>query len=92
MRYAARTDGLHAEIRDTLRALGWLVADTSRLGGWVDLVAVKGTRYGLIEVKTALSAKGRVRKTRRQEDMQAQGWPITILRTRDEAITWATER
>lgn len=91
MRYAAKVDSTHAEIRDTLRSLGWLVHDTSRLGGFVDLVALKGSRFGLIEVKTAQSKKGTVRKTRSQRQLVEDGWPVVVLRTADEAIAWASQ-
>lgn len=89
---AARTDKAHAAIRDALRDMGWLVADTSNLGGFVDLVAVSPNcqRYGLIEVKTRLSKRGRVQRTKAQDELLAKGWPITTLCTVSEAIQWAT--
>lgn len=52
MRRAARTDGNHAEVIETLRRCGWHVHDTSGLGGgWFDCVAAKGGRIALIEIK-----------------------------------------
>jgi Holliday junction resolvase-like predicted endonuclease len=90
-RYAARTDKSHEGIREALRAMGWLVHDTSRLGGFVDLVVSKGGHTVLVEVKTALSKRGTVRKTRRQVDMLEQGWPIVTLCDVDQAIQWAQQ-
>jgi predicted RecB family endonuclease len=90
-RYAAKVDANHQGIREALRAMGWLVHDTSRLGGFVDLVVSKGGHTVLVEVKTALSKRGTVRKTRRQDAMVEAGWPVVILRNVDEAIQWAQQ-
>src|SRR5574341_154854 len=52
MRVRAKVDRNHAEIIETLRKCGWYVYDSSRLGrGFPDLVAAKGERLELIEVK-----------------------------------------
>jgi len=53
-RQAAKTDTYHAETRDTLRSLGYIVIDTSRMGeGYPDLVAVDPEgKVTLIEVKS----------------------------------------
>lgn len=54
MRTKARVDLNHREVIDALRAAGWRVADTSRLGGgFPDLFAFKpGRGWRAIEVKT----------------------------------------
>lgn len=52
MKRRARVDANHAEVRDALRAAGWTVIDTARLGdGFVDLLAAKHGRVEFIEVK-----------------------------------------
>ena len=85
MRYAAKVDGPHAEIRDGLRKYGWLVLDTRHAGlGCPDLIAVTPERVvRLFEVK---ASQGRLRP--RQQALQQQGWPIRIVETLDEALEW----
>lgn len=52
MRRRARVDTNHAAVVQALRAAGWCVQDTSRLGGgFPDLVIAKGGRVELVEVK-----------------------------------------
>ena len=52
MRRRARTDSNHHGVIEALRAAGWTVHDTSRLGdGFCDLVAARHGRIELIEVK-----------------------------------------
>lgn len=76
MTRARRTDANHALIRTTLRQLGWIVMDTSRLGeGFADLVAYRAGVTHLIEVK---SKRGTL--TEDQQTLHA-GVPVVILRT-----------
>jgi hypothetical protein len=84
MSYARRVDDNHAEIVATLRALGWDVLDTSRLPGFVDLVAwhYGRQRLRLIEVKRR---SGRFSAAQRR--LQERKWPIVTIRTRDEAVS-----
>jgi Holliday junction resolvase-like predicted endonuclease len=88
-RYAAKVDAGHSSIRDALRQFGWKVHDTSRLGGFVDLVATRNGQVALIEVKTGHGKAGKWRATKSQTAMIEAGWPITVLTTVEEAITWA---
>lgn len=54
MKRHGKRDGNHAEIRDGLRQLGFLVADTGDVGGgFPDLVVARGGIIRLVEVKTA---------------------------------------
>lgn len=78
-----RSDRNHAEIVAALRAQGWLVASTNRLGGFIDCVAFHPGRQQLrlVEVKTP---KGKLKPS--QEQLLAQGWPIVILRSVDDAL------
>jgi Holliday junction resolvase-like predicted endonuclease len=89
MRYAAKCDVHHAAVRDALRELGFRVLDTSRYPGFVDLLARRHHQWWLIEVKTAQNKAGRVSLTASQQQLMDEGWPLVILRTRDEAIAWA---
>lgn len=91
MRRAARTDATHAEIRDTLRELGCDVLDTSNYPGFVDLLVLRRGALHLVEAKTPLSKKGRFEKTAKQQQLEARGFPVVYLRSRDEAMAWALE-
>lgn len=63
-RYAARTDETHAAIRDGLRALGYCVRDTARLGqGHPDLVV--NSRRGVTVWFEVKSEGGRLTKAER---------------------------
>lgn len=64
MRRRARVDANHASIRAALRSCGWTVLDTSRLGhGFPDLLAARGGRIELIEVKDGAKAKSAQKAT-----------------------------
>jgi Holliday junction resolvase len=80
MTFARRVDGTHAEVMQALRACGWLVADTSRLRGFVDLVAQKPGRTLLIEVKTATG-----KPTEAQRRLVQGGWWIVTVRSAEQA-------
>lgn len=81
MRYAARVDGTHREVIDALRSCGWMVADTSRLAGFVDCVAQRQGVTRLVEIKRP---KGTL--TRSQVDMIAAGFDVRILRSAEDAV------
>ena len=83
MRRAARVDANHAEIVAALRDRGCLVQSLAALGHGVPdlLVGYRGKLY-LIEVKTP-----RGKPTADQVRWQAQGWPVTVVRSVDEALS-----
>lgn len=88
MTYARRTDSSHAEVRDTLRKLGYTVIDTSRFGGgFPDLVCWgPDARICFVEVK---AARGRLRAA--QEKFAASCPRYVVLRSAEEAIRWWRE-
>ena len=55
MRLANRRDSTHAEVTQAFRALGWKVADLSRVGGGFPdiLIARQCCKMALIEIKAA---------------------------------------
>lgn len=91
MRVRAKVDRNHAEIIETLRKCGWYVYDSSRLGrGFPDLVAAKGERLELIEVKDGskpLSAR-RLTPDEREvfQGFSAKGVSVRIVTTSEEAM------
>jgi hypothetical protein len=78
-RWAARVDGTHKEVMRAFRELGADVADTSRLGNFVDLVVAWRGMVLLVEVKTR---RGRMRM---QQLELGQRFPIHVVRSADEA-------
>lgn len=90
MRRAARTDGPHADIRDTLRKGGWYVHDCSRLGdGFPDLLIARGGRLLLVEIKDGTKPPSRRALTpaerRTHEGLGRAGVPVRILGSVEEA-------
>ena len=84
-RYIAKVDGSHAEIRDGLRKLGWLVLDAARMTqGGPDLIAL--TPEGVVRLFEVKAPHGRLRP--RQRALQAQGWPIRVVETLEQALEW----
>ncbi len=84
MSWARRVDATHHTVTAALRRCGWDVYDNSRAGlGAPDLLAWHHGRQALrlIEVKTA---KGRL--TTAQLRLVNRGWPITILRSAEDAV------
>lgn len=93
MRRAARTDGNHAAIVEALRASGWYVHDTSRLGhGFPDLVVARNGQLRLVEIKDG--AKPPSKRTLTPEEVavalafQLQSVQIHILSSINEALTF----
>lgn len=78
---AKRVDQNHGEIRDTLRQLGWTILDTSSYPGFVDCLGIRAGAMRMIEIK---AGKGRL--TKRQAKLIAQGWPIVIVRSTQDAV------
>ena len=80
-RRAAKVDSNQGLVVDTLRANGWLVMSLAPLGkGKPDLLAYRQGVWHLIEVK-GLNGK----LTPMQETFHGL-WPVTILRTVDDAL------
>lgn len=91
-RWASRTDSTHEAIREVLRECHFRVRDTSRLGGFVDLVVYRADRgMWLIDCKTPQNKQGRITLTPSQQELRDEGWPIAFLSSCTEAIQWATE-
>lgn len=85
MRRRAKVDGNHEEIANAFRARGYLVLSLAALGrGVPDLLVLEpaGRRFRLVEVK---QPKGKL--TEDQQRFQQAGWPVTIVRTVEEALT-----
>lgn len=81
---AARTDANHGQIVAALKAAGWRVVSTARMGGgFPDLVVARRGVVRLIEVKTDRGAL-----TRDQVEFH-EGFPVVILRTIDDAVRLA---
>lgn len=83
VRRRARVDANHTEIVRTLRALGWSVHDTSRVGGgYPDLTCAKAGVTVLVEVK---AAKGKLTP---DQEMFLATWPgpVWIVRSADDVI------
>ena len=84
MRRAARIDQNHGSIVEALRASGWLVLSLARQGdGCPDILAHKPATqaWRLVEAK---AGRGTLRAS--QVSFQAQGWPVTVIRTINEAL------
>lgn len=82
-RWARKTDDNHQEIMDAFRALGFSVADTSRLGnGFPDLVVAKKGINVLVEVKDGNKPPSAKRLTQDEKDFM-QYWlgEYTIIET-----------
>jgi hypothetical protein len=85
LRRAAKVDANHGAIREALRAVGWLVVDTSKVPAFVDLVAAKQGRTEFIEVKVR---KGKLTPAQIElhESLQRAGVTVRILRSVDDAM------
>jgi Holliday junction resolvase len=80
----ARVDSNHTLIVKALRAAGWEVTSTARMGGgFPDLVCARRGIIRLVEVKT-LTGK----RTPDQDEFHAK-FPVVLLRTIEEAVKMA---
>jgi len=91
MKYAARTDANHAEIRQALRDIGVGVHDTSSAGkGLPDLLCVKDSRIVLVEVKNGKRPPSARELTVAQKalraTLQAHGSDIAVVTNIGEAL------
>jgi hypothetical protein len=97
-RFARRVDANHSQIRDGLRAAGWVVHDLSGAGdGIPDLAAeIAPGKPHFIEVKDGAKPLSKQALTKAQERWHSFAWQITSkCRTLEEAIealNWARSR
>jgi hypothetical protein len=88
---AARVDRNHGTVRDTLRKIGWLVVDCSKVGsGFPDLLAIKGTRIEFCEVKDGAKVPSKQQLTEAQDKLHAAflkaGVVVKTLRSVEDAV------
>lgn len=85
MRYAAKVDSTHAEVRDALRQAGATVKDTARVGdGFPDLLVNWRGRVLFIEVKTPKAYTSP--ETRQKQAQFARQFPTVTVTSAAEAI------
>jgi len=92
VRRARHTDANHSQIRDLLRQLGCVVADTSDVGrGFPDLlVKTRLGRVFLVEVKNPDRPKGRRKLDGQQAEVAALwGESYRVIETEADAIALA---
>lgn len=84
MRYAARRDTNHAEIRDGLRRYGFTVFDAGGVGGSLPdlIVGARGTTF-LMEVK---AFGGKVSDGQSKFSSDWRGGPVDVVRTLEDAL------
>lgn len=92
MRLKARTDGNHKLVTEALRARGWHVVDSSRLGhGFPDLVILKHGRTEFVEVKDGSKMPSARKLTEAEAKMhaafQAAGVPVRVIASVEEALS-----
>lgn len=93
MTYARRTDSTHAAVRDTLRKLGYVVIDTSRVGsGFPDLMLCGRGQADTPEV-VLVEVKAKTGRLRASQERFRENWPgrYVVLRSAEEAIRWWRE-
>lgn len=82
-----RRDSTHAEIRDTLRAMGASVADTGDAGrSFPDLVVGMCGATFLVEAK---AAKGKLSDGQSDFAQAWRGSSVVVLRSAKDATEWA---
>ena len=78
---AAKRDAVEPSIVKALRDAGYLVTE----GGWLcDLIVFDPVGAGRIHLLEVKSAKGKLTPT--QESAIAQGWPVAIVRSVEDAF------
>jgi Holliday junction resolvase len=85
MAFARKVDRNHGEVVDAMRRVGWFVHDTSGAGrGFPDLVAARGGRLVLVEVK---GPKGKLTPEQLLflGEMKSRGVEVHIVRSAEEA-------
>ncbi len=88
---AARTDDNHTAIVRELRAHGFSVKSVAAVKGFVDLAVGRHGHTWLIEIKDGDKSPSRQRLTQAEQDFHDtwHGSPIVILRSVEDARTWA---
>lgn len=86
-----RVDSNQTAIKQALEAVGWYVHDTSGLGyGFADLVAAKGGKLRLIEVKDGAKPKSARKLTQAEYDffwsMREAGVEVHLIESVDQAL------
>lgn len=85
--HQGRTDSNHKAVVDALRAVGAHVQSLASVGaGCPDLLVLSHGRLFLMEVKRD---KGSL--TGQQQQWMADGWPVQIVRSPEEAIQAVTQ-
>jgi hypothetical protein len=85
LRRAAKVDANHGAIREALRAVGWLVVDTSKVPAFVDLMAFKASRVELVEVKVK---RGKLTPAQQvlHTALARAGVEVKVLRSVEDAV------
>jgi hypothetical protein len=91
MRRAARVDANHAGVVAVLRACGWYVLDTSRVGqGFPDCIAAKHGVVRFIEIKDGAKPLSAQALTAAEATLHRHfaeaGVPVTLVRSIDDAL------
>ena len=93
MRRAARTDPNQQTIINALKRAGCTVQDLSKVGGGCpDLLAARGGKMWLLEVKSPAGPKGgcsaKGQRLNGLQQMWAAGWraPVAVVTSVDEAL------
>lgn len=91
MKRRARVDANHADVRDTLRDLGWTVIDCSRFGdGFSDLIACRRGVVLFVEVKDGSKSQSRQRLTQDEQAfrdlIEGAGAHYRVVRSIQEAV------
>lgn len=82
MRLRAKVDRNQKDVVEALRKSGALVESLARLGrGCPDIVCAKHGRVVLMEIK-----HGKGKLTAAQQTWMANGWPIYLVRSPEDAI------
>jgi hypothetical protein len=87
--YARRTDRNHVPVIETLRKCGWWCLDTSRIPGFVDVIAIRRSRVCFCEIKDGRKSASQRKLTKDQvllhEDFRAAGAEVVVLMSEQQA-------
>ena len=90
MSYARRTDANHGPVIGALRACGWYVLDTSRVPGFVDVIAARRGRIVFCEIKDGAKWASARKLTEAQRllhaDLRAAGAEVAVIETPEQAV------